>query len=156
MDLLAEQTFRRHAQDLRGMWQVRALIETKDKWVGAILLSVLAHNYDDAMPVLMRVAFPGFTSIKPPFLCSSGKIDKGGHIVADVVRSCGTIVKNRPLCASTAALQDLFRFLADRLKLTDAERKELFIAVQRWVVADTRLDPTMDPKDPDAKRLRLH
>jgi hypothetical protein len=29
----------------------------------------------------------------------------------------------------------------------------MFAAVKRWVVADRRLDPNMDPQDPDAKRL---
>jgi hypothetical protein len=50
-------------------------------------------------------------------------------------------------------MRDAFRRLADRLKLNDADRIELFKCVQRWVVADRRLDPTFDPKDPDAKRL---
>jgi hypothetical protein len=50
-------------------------------------------------------------------------------------------------------MQNDFRRLADRLKLSDADRIEMFKCVQRWVVADRRLDPSFDPRDPDAKRL---
>lgn len=56
------------------MWTARALVATRREHIGVVLLSVLAHNYDDAMPVLLRVAFPGFTSIQAPFLCTAGKV----------------------------------------------------------------------------------
>lgn len=45
--------------------------------------------------------------------------------------------------------------LADRLKLTDGERIDLFIAVRHWVKADHRLDPAFDRRDPDARRLTV-
>ena len=138
---------------MRETWQVRALIAAKDRYVGLSLLSVLAHNYDDAMFVLMRVAFPGFQSITAPFLCTCGKVDKNGVIVADVVQHDGTIVRDALIYKSETVLHDDFRKLADKLKLSDTDRIEMFKCVQRWVVADRRLDPTMDPKDPDAKRL---
>lgn len=121
--------------------------------IAAVALSVLAHNYDDALPVLLKVLFPGFESITPPFLCSAGKVDKSGAIVADLVERAGVITKNYRLYRDEIALRDDFRRLADQLKLGDAARAELFGAVKRWVVADRRLDPNMDPMDPDAKRL---
>lgn len=144
---------RRHAQDLAETWQARALVHTQRQHIGAVLLSVLAHNYDDAMPVLLRVAFPGFQSIKPPFLCSAAKVAKSGHIVAGVINTDGSITKQRAIYRSEGCLRDDFRRLADRLKLSDRERNEMFGCVRRWVVADTRLDPTFDPQDPDAKRI---
>lgn len=135
------------------MWQSRVLVATQGEHIGIVLLSVLAHNFDDAMPVLLRVAFPGFTSIAPPFLCTAGKVAKTGAVVADVVNHNGTISKDVALYINETALRDDFRRLADRLKLDDADRVEMFKCVQRWVVADRRLDPTFDPQDPDAKRL---
>ena len=33
------------------------------------------------------------------------------------------------------------------------DRIEMFTALRNWIVADFRLDPTMDPSDPDARRL---
>lgn len=142
--------------DLRGSWQARSLAATDGKGLGMVVLSVLAHTYDEAMPTLLRVTFPGFTSIKAPFLCTAGKVSKSGHIVADMVTADGQIVKDAPLYPNETSLRDTFRKLADRLKLSDSDRVEMFKCVQRWVVADRRLDPTFDPKDPDAKRLTLN
>lgn len=124
--------------------------------MGAVVLSVLAHTYDDAMPVLLRIVFPGFTSIAAPFYCTAAKVDKSGAVVADCVTKDGQIVKDAVVFQSEGEMQDNFRRLADHLKLNDSDRVELFKCVQRWVVADRRLDPTFDPKDPDAKRLVLN
>ncbi len=146
----------RLAFDIRDTWQARVLLAAQartDGVIGAVALSVMAHNFDDAMLVLLKVLFPGFTSIAPPFLCSAGRVDKTGAVVADLVERSGKIVKNYVLYRSEIALRDDFRRLADQLKLNDPDRREMFSAVQRWVVADRRLDPVMDPKDPDAKRL---
>lgn len=147
---------KRLAFDLRASWQARVLLAAQEKnegVIGAVALSVLAHNYDDAMLVLLKVLFPGFESIKPPFLCSAGKVDKSGAVVADLVERQGVIVKNYRLYRDEIALRNDFRRLADQLKLDDADRVELFGAVKRWVVADRRLDPNFDPQDPDAKRI---
>jgi hypothetical protein len=145
-------TFERHAQDLRETWQARVLAGTKGR-LNAIVLSVLAHNFDDGMPVLLRVVYPGFVSIQPPFYSSAARIMRSGQIAADVVDRDGRTTKNEEVFRSTRHMEGTFRRLADRLKLTDAERIELFAAVKRWVVADFRLDPAMDPRDPGARRL---
>lgn len=153
MDFSTEDLASMMSDELRETWQVKALIATRQGMIGATVLSMLAHSYDDAMPVLMRVAFPGFTSIVPPFLCTAGKVEKTGAIVADMVTSDGQIVKDVALFRSELAMRDAFRRLADSMKLDDRDRIEMFKCVQRWVVADRRLDPMMDPRDPDAKRL---
>ena len=138
--------------DLRDTWQGRTLAAATGK-TAAVLLSVLAHNYDDALLPLLQVVFPGFTSITAPFFCTAGKVAKSGHIVANMVTRTGRIKKDFPVYRDITEMQNDFRRLADGLKLNDADRTELFGAVKRWVVADRRLDPAMDPKDPDAKRL---
>ena len=138
--------------DLMATWQARTLRAATGK-TGAVLLSVLAHNYDDQLLTLLKVAFPGFTSIAAPFLCSAGRVAKSGAIVADMVHADGRISRRAPLYHNEIELRDDFRRLADELKLDDTDREQLFGAVQKWVVADHRLDPAMDPKDPDAKRL---
>lgn len=143
------------AFDLRASWQCRALTEAKGQ-LGAVVLSVLAHNFDEAMPVLLRIVFPGFTSIAAPFYCSAAKVAKTGAIVADVVTKDGQIVKDAVVFRSEAEMQGQFRSFADHLKLNDKDRIAFFKCVQRWVVADRRLDPTFDPKDPDAKRLTIN
>ena len=138
--------------DIKDTWQARCLIGARE-WQKAIVLSVLAHNFDDAMPALMETLYPGFRSIVPPFLTTAARVSKTGAVVANVRMPGGRIVKDMVLYRNEVALRNDFRRLADKIKLSDAERVELFAAVKNWVVADRRLDPTMDPKDPDAKRL---
>jgi hypothetical protein len=57
------------------------------------------------------------------------------------------------LYADELELRDEFRRLADQAKLADDERIEMFAAIRNWIIADYRLDPTMDPADPDARHL---
>lgn len=141
------------AEELRASWQGRT-IEAAHGMTGAVLLSILSHNFDDALPFLLRAVFPGFYSISAPFLCSAGKVAKSGCVVADVIDEGGDKLLHQWLYASETDLRDDFRRLADRLKLSDHDRVQLFLAIKQWVVCDYRMDPTMDPKDPDAKRLR--
>ncbi len=147
---------RRLAFDLRATWQVRALAGTQGK-LQAVVMSVLAHNFDEAMPVLMQFAFrgfqPGHEPVRHAIYCSAGRVDKSGRIVADMVSRHGLKTKNSVVFESEAQMQGVFRKLADMMKLADKDRIEMFHAVQRWIVADRRLDPTMDPRDPEAKRL---
>lgn len=140
------------AFDLRASWQARALAEAKGQ-TGMVLLSVLSHSYDDALVVLLPLVFPGFVEPSLPVLASCAKVDKTGAVVADVIDKKHVVKKGAVIYRTEAALQDDFRRLADRLKLNDDDRIELFKCVQRWVVADCRLDPTFDPQDPDAKRI---
>jgi hypothetical protein len=118
------------AFDLRASWQARVL-EASGGHLGAVVLSVLAHNFDEAMPTLLRVVFPGFTSISAPYYCSAAKVDKAGRIVADVVTTYGRIAKDQKVFDDETQMRDAFRMLADRIKLSDADRIELFKCAQR-------------------------
>jgi len=160
VDTAVEPLWNKHAQQLRDLWQGRALAEATGT-TAAVLLSVLAHNYDPEWIVLVTLVKPitwdvANKAVRLPALCSAGRVGKTGAIVADVMHKNGTLQKQVVLYRSEIELRDDFRRIADRLKFTDRERNEMFAAVQRWVVADHRLDPTMDPKDPDAKRLTVH
>lgn len=143
---------KRHADELRETWQCRVLVATAKVPLNRIVLSILAHNFDDAMPVLLRIAFPGFTGLTPPFLSSAGRIDKAGRVIAQGISADGEKVVV-VLFDSTRHMETVFRNLADKLKLSDDDRCGLFAAAGKWLVCDYRLDPTMDPKDPDARRL---
>lgn len=150
--VLEAKEFDHAAKELRESWQGRVLAAAKGQ-TGAVVMSVLAHNFEGAILTLCQVVFPGFTSIEAPFLCSAGKINKAGFVVADVVTRDGRVAKDAKIFGNDIVLRDEMRRLADRLKLSDQDRSEFFTCVKRWVVADQRLDPTMDPMDPDAKRL---
>lgn len=122
-----------------------------------VVLSMLAHSYDDAMSVLLECVFPGFRSITTPFICSHAKINKHGQVIADVVwADWEPVTKNEVIFRDLPHLQGTFRKIADKLKLSDADRTQMFACAKKWVTADMRLDPEMDPADPDAKRLVLN
>jgi hypothetical protein len=144
----------RHADDLRGLWQTRALARApRDMF--PVVLSVIAHNYDEALEVLLELAGKKVTV---PFLCTAGHIAKDGRVYARVVTPTVDLYGQRTmeyweLFKNLREMEGKFRRLADELKLTDKERVEMFKAVQRWIVCDHRIDPAMNPRDPDAKRL---
>lgn len=147
--------FRRHAQDLRGTWQGRLLAETSGD-LSLVVMSILAHNFDEAFIVLCHVVFPGFEGLKLPGFVSAAKVNKAGQVVADFATVNGVIEKDFVVFKSEMQMTAVLRKLADVMKFTDQERIEFFVAARRWLVADRRLDPTMNPMDPDAKRLVVH
>jgi hypothetical protein len=139
----------------RDSWQVRALLAARGL-EQAVVLSMLAHSYDDDMLRILNIAYPGFVSISAPFLGTAGKVDKRGRICADIIFDDQPPMKLQPLYASEIHFRDAMRRIADQLKLSDADRIEMFDVAQRWIVCDFRLDPTMNPQDPDAKRLTVN
>lgn len=158
----------RHPQDLQESWQAKVLRETcamaefgvlkpKGK-LGGVVLSIFAHGLDaDGLVFILQATFPDFYSIGAPFLGSAAKIDKAGRIVADAVLRDGTApVKDHVLFRCAREMEAALRRLADRCRLSDTDRLKLFVAAKQWVVADRRLDPNMDPADPDARRLTVH
>jgi hypothetical protein len=155
VEALLDLNVEKEARQLREAWQGRVLASAKGH-TGAVVLSILAHNFDGAIMTLCQVVFPGFSSIEAPFLCSAGRVDKAGRVIADVAEKDGRISKGQVMYLTDIAYRDDMRRLADRLKLSDQERLEFFTCVKRWLVADLRLDPTMDPADPDAKRFTVH
>jgi hypothetical protein len=165
-DPIIDLAFHRHAQELRDSWQGRVLrgaleltgpgIARPRNVMGAAVLSVLAHSFDDAIPVLLRTVFPGFQAVGVPFFCTAAKIAKTGQIMADLITRDGARMKNQVIFRDTRQMETQFRRHADAARLDDKDRTEFIAAVKRWVVCDYRLDPTMDSADPDARRLTVH
>jgi hypothetical protein len=141
--------FQQLETELRESWRGRVLAECKTS------LSIMAHNYAGAILTLCQCVWPGFVGLESGFV-SAGKIDKSGRVVADYGNKKGTITKDRVVYRSDVHYRDDMRRLADRLKLNDQDRLEFFTCVKRWLVADRRLDPSMDYKDPDARRLTIN
>jgi hypothetical protein len=153
---LSKEFERNLAFDLHNSWQTQALLATTGP-ARMIMLSVLAHTLERAVVTLCYEAFLDFDGSLPlPALVTAAKIDKTGAVVADVLDKAGAIHKDMVLFKNEIQMRDSFRKLADRMKLNDADRIEMFKYAQRWVVADRRLDPNFDPRDPDAKRLTVH
>lgn len=146
-------------EELRQSWQGRALAYVQEHslgQLGAALLSLLADNYDETMPFLLHAVIPDAAGVKTPFYCSSPKINKGGYVIADMIDKNGRKLKNTIVFMSSEQMETVFRKLADVVRMTDDERLDLFACVHHWVKADQRLDPTMDRRDPEARRLTVH
>lgn len=157
--------FKRHADELRGAWQGRLLADAlrlengvarPADLMGAVVLSILAHNFDEAMPVMLRVCHPGYQGLGVPMLCSAAKIARTGAVMADIIGKSGAKAGNQQIFRDERHMRSALRRVADRARLSDIDREEFFAAARRWVVCDYRLDPTMNPADPDAKRLTVH
>ena len=151
MDPLIETELRRFETGLRESWRGRVLAESKGP-TQDVVLSIMAHNFAGAILTLCQVVWPGFVGLEAGFV-SAGRIDKSGRVVADYGHRNGTITKDMVVYRSDVEYRDAMRRLADRLKLSDQDRLEFFTCVKRWLVADRRLDPTMDYRDPDARRI---
>lgn len=132
-----DRIFVKHLGELLDTWQAKALRHARGK-DAAILLSVLAHNYKDAMETLMKAVFPGFVNVNPPIFVSACKVMRNGTVVADWLNRQHQIVQNVHVANSLVQLQGVFRTMADELKLTDVDRVDMFRALQRWIVADYR------------------
>jgi len=147
----------RHAQELRETWQGRLMravpfdvqfghVKPGNK-MAAVVLSVLAQSYEAGMWPLMVVTFEQFTSILPPFFTTCGKISLKGKIYADMTTKSIDAVERVIVFHSEKDMQTEFRKLADKLKLNDDDRRELFGAVKRWIVCDYRIDPNTGEKE---------
>lgn len=142
--------------EIRESWQSKALRSTVGTGMGMILLSIMADAYPDAIEILLAVTFPGFRGITFPALTSAAKIDRTGAIVADMVDRYGRPLRDIVIFGSLIDMRDELRRAADQIGLNDQDREQMFICARNWVKADRRLDPRMDPKDPDAKRYALN
>jgi hypothetical protein len=142
--------------ELRYSWQGRMLHNTRNRPVGAVVCSIIANSDDEPMELLLRAVFPDYAGLKPPGLCSAGRIARNGTVVADIITIEGIRLLRQAIFLDTEQLQNTFRHICDDMKLSDADRKEVFDYVRRWIVADFRLDPRMDPNDPDARRYVTH
>lgn len=128
----------RHAQELRDTWQARALTEAKGR-LQAVVQIVLFHGYWDAMPILLRVAFPGFKDIARPFLIGYATVTPNGRVVCDMACTDG-LTKKVAIYEKESEMTAEFRAMADQLKFTDAERTEMFEAIRKWVTLDMRVN----------------
>jgi hypothetical protein len=122
---------------------------------GMCVLSIIAHRLSiEDMNFLLRVC--GFRGTALPMLTSAARIAKTGHIMANMVASNGVEYRNQALFRDTRQMESAMRRFADLLRLSDAERVDFFDSVKRWVVCDYRIDPNMNPADPDSRRLTVN
>lgn len=132
--------FSKEAAEIRDMWQSRLLRATKGKGdLFQTVLVVFAKEYPAAMQILLRVSFANFIDITLPTITGYATIEPNGKITAQVM------TKSRRkarwiIWESEQAMRTEFGRVADKLKLDDADRIEMFGVLKKWIVADKRID----------------
>ena len=126
------------ADELAERWEVRALREACGK-TAAVVVAFLAAEVPIALPILLQVAFPGFTDISLPAFIGYAQILEDGSVVSNMIdRNRKSVIAK--VYDSDDDLRGDFRRLADKIKMTDEERDELFGMLRKWVVGDRRYD----------------
>lgn len=137
MSLLAK----KHSDEIREMWQSRALREADGK-LQRVLLIALAKEYPGSLLHLLHATF-GTVEIGKPFYSGYATIVASGHLVC----MQHDVDSNKLVWKGVVRVydsEDQFlkhtRRLADKLKLSDADRTDMFRVLQKWVTRDERKD----------------
>ena len=125
----------------RDMWEAKVLLAGKGR-ICRVAMSVISRYWGDdttRLRALFGLVWPGFTAPRTPFIGSGGRIMKDGTVCADMIVNDGhDIARNFVLYPTLKDLEGAFRRLADGIKLSDADRVDLFSAVQNWISVDYR------------------
>lgn len=123
------------AEEIRQMWQARALLESKDRMQRVVLVA-LAKEYPQALQTLLRAI--GIEDIQRPFLCGYATIYPSGRIVCDMIQKDGSKRAVAVYHSENEFIMEM-RTLADQMKLADRDRAEMFTVLQKWVSSDKRV-----------------
>lgn len=126
------------AGELREMWQSRMLVAC-DGLERAILVRMFIKAYKDAIKILLAATFPGFRDLGLPQIIGHAKIAPSGRVIAEVLEKNRSI-RTHILFETQEQMRARFAHIADRIKLNDFDRIELFTMLQGFVVADLRVD----------------
>jgi hypothetical protein len=112
----------------RASWQYRAIAATRGNQtrLGAVLLGVLGKSGD-----------------RYPAYGLNAEIDAHGVVWSAMHDRYGNPYR-RVIVGDVEDLTNNFRGLADHLKLSDGERKEMFDALRKWISHDYRVKPEYD------------
>lgn len=127
---------RKHADELRQMWQSRALRASHGK-LRKVLITALTKEYPEAIVTLAKVTWPGFVDFDLPLFLSYAHVGPDGCILCDVMDKDKRRRKVRVYDSENHFIYET-RKLADSLKLPDAERIEMFAVLQKWIASDRR------------------
>lgn len=129
------------AEEIRETWQSRTLDKARGV-TAKVLGQALLLEYAKDFKVLFRATFreEGSEHRMLPHLWGYATIWPSGRIICDVIdRSFECAPKE--IYESEDAMIRGFRALADELKLDDAERKEMFTVLRKWIKRDLRVGP---------------
>lgn len=127
----------KHADEIRDMWQSRALRAARGK-LRKVVITALAKEYVADFETLLKATFPGFVDLDRPLFTSYAHIDLGGRIICEMIDKEGRKRKVMVYGCEDAMIYEM-RKLADKLKLPDRDRIEMFTVLQKWVAKDMRI-----------------
>lgn len=115
----------------REHWQHRAVRETggNTTLMGCFLLAILGWQHGR----------------HPPRFGSKAVINKEGILFSNMQDKNGVMHRNHCL-GPMQAVTDSFRGLADHLRFTDQERKEMFDELRKWIAHDERANQTIQER----------
>lgn len=127
-------------EEIRSMWQCRALKEADGK-LQRVMLIALTKEYPTDLLRLLQVAF-GTIEIPDKFYSGYARITPSGHLVCmwHEKDSSGLWWKGFvKVFDSDEKFTGEMRRLADKMKLDDADRVEMFRVLRKWVTKDERV-----------------
>lgn len=130
------------AHEVRETWESRALVAAEGKMQRILLAAIRAEIREDLLLLLLRETF-GQIEIKTPFYRGHASIVPSGHLVCEVVdRDANGLVWRGTVKVYDNENRFLYemRKLADKLKLSDEDRKDMFRVLQKWITKDERFD----------------
>lgn len=133
---------KKDADEIREGWRSRALRESKSTDnLHKIVVAALRAENPGGLELLLRATFGQDWMPKPPFYMGYATVAPDGSIVCEIaeVRLGVTWRGSRMVCESEGQFIYALRKLADRLKLDDKDRTEMFTVLQKWVTSDKRV-----------------
>jgi hypothetical protein len=123
------------AEEVRAMWQARVLLGSSGKMQRVVIVA-LAKEYPQALQALLRAC--GIEDLERPFLCSYATITPSGRVACEMIEKDGS-KKFVAIYHNEDEFISEMRKLADKLKLSDKDRTEMFLVLQKWVASDRRV-----------------
>lgn len=111
-------------------WRSRALRATRD---------------DDLMRCFLLAVLGWQTGLKPPRFGRVARISANGLLYSNMQDINYRIYPNHCLGMVETVIEN-FRRLADHLKLNDADRKEMFLELKKWIARDDRANQTNEER----------
>ncbi len=134
---------RMNKDQLAETWQVRCLRAATGK-LASVMLSVFYFNYMEQAQYLMWGAYGRNKDLRFPFYTGGATVVNSGQVVCDLnvgrVGERFKVRRNVLVYDTEGELIREFRNLADRLKLSDADRIAMTDVIKKWVVCDMRIN----------------
>lgn len=123
-------------EQIKDTWQSKAL-QASDAKICNVLMCVFSKEYAAAFPVLFYATFGKTADLSFPFLSGYASIAPSGRLICNQMIGPHSLRKVEVYESEGAFILDM-RKLADKMKLSDADRTDMFRVLQKWVTQDLR------------------